>query len=133
MDKRSGSKSTVLVVDDDATTRTLVRASLEQLNLAVQEAANGEDALTSVEQSPPDLVLLDISMPIMDGLETCRRIRKMKGNGTIPIIMLTGLADADSAKQAASAGATDYVTKPINWRLLGQRVRHFLNVHGQPR
>jgi CheY-like chemotaxis protein len=123
----------VLVVDDDATTRTLVRASLEQLDLSVEEAANGEDALASIDQSPPDLVLLDISMPIMDGLETCRRIRKMKGTGTIPIIMLTGLADADSAKQAASAGATDYVTKPINWRLLGQRVRHFVNVHAKPR
>ena len=133
MGKIARTQPTVLVVDDDATTRTLVRASLEQLDLSVEEAANGEDALASIDQSPPDLVLLDISMPIMDGLETCRRIRKIKGNGSIPIIMLTGLADADSAKRAASAGATDYVTKPINWRLLGQRVRHFLNIHARPK
>jgi CheY-like chemotaxis protein len=120
----------VLVVDDDPMTRTLVRGSLEQMGFEVAEAADGAEALAAFSNLKPDLLLLDIKMPVMDGIETLKKLRKLPEGKYIPVIMLTGLADSDSAAKAAAAGATDYVTKPINWSLLGHRIRHQLHLNG---
>jgi DNA-binding response OmpR family regulator len=84
-----------------------------------------------LSQYKPDILLLDIKMPGMDGIETLKKLRKRPDGKDLPVIMLTGLADSDSAAKAAAAGATDYVTKPINWRLLGQRIRHQLHLNGR--
>lgn len=129
MDDLAGAgNETVMIVDDDPMTRTLVAGSLEQYGFAVVQAADGAEALDIFSTTSPNLVLLDIKMPGMDGIETLKKLRKLSNGKNVPVIMLTGLADSDSAAKAAAAGATDYVTKPINWRLLGQRIRHQLNL-----
>lgn len=117
---------TVLVVDDDTTTRMLMRSALERLGLIVIEATNGEDALKVFSSSQADLVLLDASMPRMDGFKACAAIRRMEYGRDIPIVMVTSMADSDSVKRAAAAGVTDFVTKPVNWAHLSQRIRELL-------
>jgi len=131
MDDLAGAGSgTIMIVDDDPMTRTLVTGSLEQFGYQVVQAADGAEALNVFSSAGPSLVLLDMKMPGMDGIETLKKLRKLPNGKMVPVIMLTGLADSDSVALAAAAGATDYVTKPINWRLLGQRIRHQLNVKG---
>ena len=117
---------TVLIVDDDPAMRQLGRARLEKLGLIVTEAADGRQAIEVFKQCQADLVLLDASMPKMDGFEACQRIRKLRFGDDIPIIMVTAFASSDSAKQAIAAGATEFVTKPINWADLGARIRNYL-------
>ncbi|MDH3510400.1 MAG: response regulator [Gammaproteobacteria bacterium] len=131
MNEPAGASGTVLIADDDPMTRALVRGSLEQLGYKVEEAADGLETLEALSQYKPDILLLDIKMPGMDGIETLKKLRKRPDGKDLPVIMLTGLADSDSAAKAAAAGATDYVTKPINWRLLGQRIRHQLHLNGR--
>lgn len=117
---------TVLVVDDDATTRTLMRSALERLGLIVVEAANGEEALGAFTKSQADLVLLDANMPKMNGFEACAAIRRIDYGRDIPIIMVTSMADSDAVKRAVGAGVTDFVTKPVNWSQLSERIREHL-------
>lgn len=131
MNEPAGTSGTVLIADDDPMTRALVRGSLEQLGFKVEEAADGAETLDALAKYTPDILLLDIKMPGMDGIETLKKLRKQPNGKDLPVIMLTGLADSDSAAKAAAAGATDYVTKPINWRLLGQRIRHQLHLNGR--
>jgi CheY-like chemotaxis protein len=128
MDDIAGAAVTIMVVDDDPMTRTLVAGSLGQFGFEVVQAADGAEALQLFPTAGPKLVLLDIKMPGMDGIETLKKLRKLPNGKKIPVIMLTGLADSDSVAKASAAGATDYVTKPINWRLLGQRIQHQLNI-----
>jgi diguanylate cyclase (GGDEF)-like protein/PAS domain S-box-containing protein len=118
--------SVILVVDDEMSLRLSMRAALEKVGFTVSEAANGVDALTVFNEKRPDLVLLDVMMPEMDGYETCSAIRHIPGGEDIPIVMVTGLDDEDSASQAFEAGATDFITKPLNWVMLGQRIRYVL-------
>ncbi len=120
--------SRVLVVDDDPTTRLLARASLEQAGFAVEEAGDGDTALSLFSSACPHLVLLDVEMPRLDGFETCRRLRGLPGNEHLPVLMMTGLDDVESIDRAYKSGATDFVTKPINWSLLCYRVRYLLRV-----
>ena len=125
------STHTVLIVDDDTMTRTMMRANLEKLGLNILEAADGRQALEIFNRSRPDLVLMDMQMPNLDGVRACKKIRALPHCKTLPIIIVTNLADSDSAKRAAAAGATDFITKPIHWSLLSHRVQHYLNVHGR--
>jgi len=116
--------SSVLVVDDEASLRKTLRASLSASGYSVEEARNGEEALTTMSGHPFDLVLLDINMPGIGGIDTCRRIR-----GASPragIIMIT-VRDLDEDKvRALEAGADDYVTKPFKFRELRARMRAVL-------
>jgi len=121
-----GAKPLALVVDDDAMLRLLARASLEQAGLAVEEAANGRDALAAFERRRPAIVLLDVMMPGMDGFETCAALRRLPGGDRTPILMLTGLDDTESITRAYEAGATDFAQKPLNGTILGYRVRYML-------
>ncbi len=116
----------VLVSDDDETTRFVVCAALEEAGFEILEAADGEQAVCGFESGKPDLVLLDVRMPVMDGFEACRRIRRLPGGDTAPIVMLTGLDDTDSMNKAYDAGATDFTTKPVNPVILSHRARHLL-------
>jgi DNA-binding response OmpR family regulator len=106
----------------------LVREALEQAGFVVEEAEDGRQALTMFQHlSPtPDLVLLDVLMPELDGFETCAALRSMPTGEHLPIVMLTGLEDEGSIHRAYEVGATDFITKPINWVLLGHRVRYLL-------
>lgn len=116
----------VLVVDDDTSSRMLMRKALEKHDFTVSEAGNGLEALASFERTPPDIMLLDVEMPEMDGFTTCGRIREMPEGRHIPILMVTGLNDVESVNRAYRAGATDFTSKPLNWSVLGHRVRYML-------
>ncbi|MDP8243206.1 MAG: response regulator [Candidatus Hinthialibacter antarcticus] len=113
---------TVLVVDDDANFRLLARRALEQANLTVIEAYSGQEMLDRFAANTVDVILLDIMMPEMDGYEACRRLRSLPDGGLVPVLMLTGLDDIESIKNAYEAGATDFISKPVNWLILGHRV-----------
>jgi diguanylate cyclase (GGDEF)-like protein len=116
----------VLVVDDDFSARLQLRFTLENSGYAVVEAASGEEALALFANHPPDLILLDIIMPGMDGFATCRGLRTIPGGEHTPIVMVTGLEDAETITSAFDAGATDFIGKPINMLILGYRVRYWL-------
>lgn len=116
----------VLVVDDDFTVRMLMREVLEQADFRVEEVENGVQALAVFPHLQPDIVLLDVMMPAMDGFATCTALRRLPGGEQIPILMVTGLDDLDSITRAFEVGATDFVTKPINWVILSHRLRYLL-------
>jgi two-component system, OmpR family, phosphate regulon response regulator PhoB len=114
--------STVLLVEDDPDIRHLVAYKLTKGGFDVIEAADGFEALQSAREKAPDLVILDIRMPRMSGLEVCRELRAGPLTGTVPIIMLTARARPQDLEQAYAAGATDYVVKPFSPRILLQHV-----------
>ncbi|OPY89298.1 MAG: Phytochrome-like protein cph2 [Syntrophus sp. PtaU1.Bin208] len=127
MKKRpEGNAPLILVVDDDAVMRMLAHAALEKEGYRVEEAENGAVALSLLAPLKPDLILLDVMMPEMDGFSACEQIRRSPGQEWIPICMMTGLDDTGSIHRAYQVGATDFITKPINWLLLGYRVRYML-------
>ena len=115
----------VLVVDDDADIRGLVRELLERQGYSVTEAANGRDGLRALYASPPDVVLLDVSMPELDGWETLERIRDLSD---VPVAMLTARAAELEKVRGLKAGADDYVTKPFSPQALRERVQAALGV-----
>ena len=116
----------LLVVDDDLMLRSMAVKALAHGGFNVMDASNGEQALARFDGAPADLVLLDVMMPGMDGYEVCRRIRARPLGARVPVLMLTGLNDTGSIEQAYASGATDFITKPINWTLLSHRVRYAL-------
>ncbi len=116
----------ILVVDDDPTVRFLAKQFLEKAHFAIQVAENGKQALSRISQSFPDIVMLDVVMPEMDGFTTCAEIRKLPSGSDIPILMATGLDDFESIRRAYEAGATDFITKPINWLIIEHRLRYLL-------
>ena len=119
-------RPTVLIVDDDPIARLLAREALEQSGWLVEEAENGRLGLEVFINQRPDLVLLDIMMPEMDGFTACAELRKVPEGTHTPVLMMTGLEDYQSITQAYDAGATDFIVKPINGLLLGHRVRYML-------
>ena len=116
----------LLVVDDDTTTRMLLRSILTRQGYAVTEATNGVEAVDIFRHEHPDLVLLDVNMPLMNGFEACRRIRAIDHDDGTPVLMLTGDDDLVAIETAFNAGATDFITKPINPALISARVRYSL-------
>jgi len=119
----STKRQLVLVVDDDPTMRLLVREALEPHGLDVEEAPDGARALALFRVSKPNLVLLDVQMPGLDGFTVCEEIRRLPGSLHTPVVMITGLDDVESVRRAYEAGATDFITKPISWLILSHRVR----------
>ena len=134
----------VLVVDDDRSMRALLKGVIAKEGYRVVEATNGQQAIELFQQMSPDLVLLDAMMPEMDGFTCCRSLRHLlvaqpaqfesvdlsvavTAQQPLPILMITALEDAESVNKAFAAGATDYVTKPINWAVLRQRLHKFLD------
>jgi len=124
--ERGKDSAVVLIADDDQTMRLLIRGALEHVGFAVEEAVTGEQAVAVFPRIQPDLVLLNVVMPGMDGFATCEAIRLLPGGEQIPILMVTGLDDAASIRRAYEAGATDFIPKPVNWVILGQRARYML-------
>ncbi len=116
----------LLVVDDDAPTRMVLKRVLSKQGYEVIDAANGLEGVAKVQALRPDLVLMDVVMPELDGYAACAQIRLDDGDDSLPIIMLTGADDLVSIENAFNAGATDFITKPINWALLTERVRYAL-------
>jgi DNA-binding response OmpR family regulator len=110
----------VLMVDDDPQLRVMLGYALRQDNFQVEEASSGEEALEMLEQQQPDVILLDVLMPGMGGVETCRRIREQSST---PIIMLTALGRDEDVVAGLEAGADDYCTKPVSLVQLVARIR----------
>jgi diguanylate cyclase (GGDEF)-like protein len=117
---------TVLIVDDDFTVRLLAREALEQAGFTVLENIDGAGVIRQLEAEEPDLVLLDVMLPVEDGITLCREIRSHPKGKHIPIVMMTGLDDLESVQNAYHAGATDFISKPFNWLVLVYRVRYML-------
>lgn len=118
------SRSRILVVDDEPKNRELIRDTLEAHGFGVEEANDGEQALAAIAQSAPDVVLLDVAMPGMDGLEVCRRLRAQESTADLPVIMVTAHADRQDRLDGIKAGANDYLTKPVDLQDLVLRVRN---------
>ncbi|HBL62346.1 MAG TPA: hypothetical protein DDZ80_29315 [Cyanobacteria bacterium UBA8803] len=116
----------ILVVDDDRTLRALLRLAMEEEGYQVAEAEDGESCLSEFIRLHPDIVLMDGVMPVMDGFTCCRCLRTLAAAEYTPVLMITVLDDRDSIDRAFAAGATDYVTKPILWAVLRQRVVRLL-------
>ena len=116
----------ILVVDDDFATRLLASEALLAAGFAPIEAEDGREALAQYDRNAPDAVLLDIHMPELDGYEVCRRIRLRPGGATTSILVMTATDDVDAVQRAFAAGATDFLTKPLNLPLLSHRVRYML-------
>jgi diguanylate cyclase (GGDEF)-like protein/PAS domain S-box-containing protein len=114
----------ILIADDDMMIRVMARARLEALGFSLVEAENGVEALESIQHVKPGLFVLDVMMPEMDGFAVCRALRAIQRFAHTPVLMVTGLEDVDSINRAYEAGATDFVTKPINWVVFGHRVRY---------
>ena len=119
-------RAKILVVDDDQNVRLLTRQCLEAEDMVVVEASNGLEAIDVFVLERPDLVFMDVQMPVMTGLEACQRIRELPQGKSIPIMIVTGSEDRESIDKGFDAGATQYKTKPINWSLLGRDVRYML-------
>lgn len=125
-EERVARAAIVLVIDDDPFFRRLVRDNLEEIGLEVYEATDAVSGLAAIGVHAPDIVLLDVVMPGISGFEACRQARQLPNMQFCPIVMLTSLEDMDSVTQAYEVGATDFVSKPINWPLLQHRVRFIL-------
>lgn len=119
----------VLIIDDDKAIRKLLSAGLAKSALTSVEAENGSIGLEQFLRHKPDVVLLDVGMPGMDGFAVCARIRSMPGGEMVPIIMVTGRDDYDSIKHAFEIGATDFVAKPINVVLISYRIKYVLRAN----
>ncbi len=120
--------ATVLVVDDNMQNREVAEGHLVSAGYAVVQAEGGAEGLALLETRRPDLVLLDVLMPGMDGYETCRRIRALHEGGDVPVLFLTALGDLETHKAALESGADDFLTKPLNRTELLIRVRSLLRI-----
>ena len=124
--EHSSSQPLALIVDDDKLVRTLVRDSLERFGFEVLEAKDGYSALEMTLSIEPELILLDLLMPGLDGFDTCRELRNLPHGKYVPILVLTSLEDEESINRAYDAGGTDFITKPINMTALGHHARYLL-------
>ncbi len=116
----------ILIVEDEAALATLLEYNLEKEGFDVSLSADGEDALLRIEESPPDLVILDWLLPKVSGIEVCRRIRARSETRNLPIIMVTARAEEDDRIRGLDTGADDYLTKPFSTNELIARVRAVL-------
>lgn len=119
-------EATILVVDDQAANLGVLFHALEQAAYSVRVVNSGEAALASVQRAAPDLILLDVMMPELDGFETCRRLKAAPASRDIPVIFLTALADPINEVAGLQLGAVDYITKPIQIEIALARIRTHL-------
>lgn len=118
--------ATILIVEDEPNLRLLLCHAMMNEGYEVMEAPNGEHCLAVCQQGLPDLILLDAMMPVMDGFACCEALHQQYGDRCPPVLVTTALSDSKSVDRAFAAGATDFVTKPIHWAVLRQRVQRIL-------
>jgi len=119
-------KRLVLLIEDERTQRVVLRTALERDGFEVEEAEDGVKGLQAFDRVHPDIVLLDVRMPVMDGFAACSALRRRPGGNRLPILMLTILNDIESINRAYEVGATDFITKPVAWPVLGHRLHYML-------
>ena len=118
----------VLIVDDDERLREYVRVNLEAEGYIVREAGSAEEGLAALDEESPDLILLDVMMPKVDGWEMLQRVQERHGVGAIPVIMFSGKVDERSAAEATSRGAQAFIGKPFDPRALIESTKQLLPV-----
>jgi excisionase family DNA binding protein len=123
---REPSGPTILIVDDDDRLREYVRANLELEGYVVREAGNAEEGLRALEEEPPDLVLLDVMMPRVDGWEMLRRVQEEHGVGTIPVLMFSGKVDEGQLAEADARGVSGFIGKPFDPQQLIESAKQLL-------
>lgn len=116
----------VLVIDDEPMSRALLRLTLQDGDFEVIEASDGLVALAMIEQQQPDLIIVDVMMPSLGGLDLCRIVRQSDELGALPILIVSAKAQAEAVRAGMMAGATHYLTKPISRKELMQVVRRLL-------
>jgi two-component system cell cycle response regulator DivK len=116
----------ILVVEDQADNRQIIRDMLSPLDYELTEAENGVEALASISKQKPDLILMDIQLPVMDGYEATRRIKADPATKGIPIIAVTSYALSGDEQKARAAGCDDFVPKPYSPRQLLTKIRQYL-------
>jgi CheY-like chemotaxis protein len=116
----------VLIVDDNRASRDLIRAILKTVRCSIIEASHGQQALDLIERERPDLVLLDIDMPVLDGLAVIRRIREDASLAGLPVVAVTAFAMQGDRETGMAAGFTAYLTKPVRAAILRQQVQQLL-------
>lgn len=121
----------VLVVEDYADTRTMMKFLLQSFGFQVVEAADGQEAVDKARQSTPDLILMDLSLPVMDGLTATQTIRKFNGFGKIPIIAVTAYGNS-YYRQAIEAGCDDLINKPLDFDKLEPILNQYLSNEPKP-
>jgi DNA-binding response OmpR family regulator len=119
----------ILIIDDDAAHLFLARKALEEAGFLVEEAADGKKGLRAIKETRPDLVLLDVMMPEFNGYDVCLELRRDPEFMNLPIVMVTALDDFESVRLAFEAGATNFVTKPVNWTVLSYHVKYILRAN----
>ncbi len=116
----------VLVVDDDPQVREVVRVNLEMEGYTVREAGNAVEGLAAVEDDAPDLILLDVMMPQVDGWEMLRRVQEQHGMGSIPVVMFSGQLESSAKREAEERGAQGFVGKPFDLRALIEQTKQIV-------
>ena len=116
----------ILIADDDPSIRTLMQAALVNGGFRVNTVESGTQALAAFAAEKPDLLLLDVEMPGASGFDVCEELRRRPENHLVPIVIATGCEDIDSIDRAFEVGATDFISKPINWGLIAHRMRYVL-------
>ena len=121
------SRKKILIVDDSATTLMMEQMVLRGQMYEIVTAKNGREAVAAAAAEQPDLILLDVVMPEMNGFEACRRIRQQESTRDVPIIMVTTKGEEQNVETGFESGCNDYITKPINGAELLTKVRGFLD------
>lgn len=119
-------RKVVLIVDDESIMVSVLQRHISNAGYDYDVASNGQEALDKIDKQPPDLVLLDLMMPGLNGFETCRRIRANEKTKKLPVIIVTALHSKSDSADAAGCGASEILTKPIEGTLLAKRLRHYI-------
>ena len=121
--------TTILLAEDNAVNRELLREILETRGYTVLEACDGQQALQMIEQAPPDIVLMDIGMPILDGFATLSKIRQNPRLASLPVVAVTAYAMQGDREKIITAGFNGYLSKPVNFHSLGLELERLLAKH----
>lgn len=124
-----GDQLVILAVDDDPIQREFCAVYLATPHAEIRTAGSAEEGLALLEQARFDVVLIDVDMPGINGIEMVRRIRAERRYDDVPLMVITGREDIVSIDQAYAAGATSFMCKPVNWRLLGHQIRFLVRAH----
>lgn len=128
MDLPSSQKNTILIIDDDTQNLKVMVGFLKESGFEISVARSGEDALKLVEHFTPDIILLDVMMPGLNGFETCGRLKANKITQNIPVIFMTALTDVENKVKGLETGAVDFVTKPVEYREVIARITTHLTL-----